>query len=120
MVLPISSSLVLKQIFFSECLARFIFDLKTLGYGVTFGEAWRPPEMVELYAAQNRGIKNSLHPLRLAVDLNFFKDGSLAQTNQEIAVLWESYSTPQYTTRAGYYFQQPDSDHFSVEHNGVS
>lgn len=122
MVYPTLSPLVLKQIFFLECFARFIFDLKTLGYGYSGGEMWRPPETAALYASEKRGKKNSLHIIRLAVDLNFFKDGALIRTPREVADLWESYSTPLYKCESGYYFsgdEGPDDDHFSVANGGM-
>lgn len=112
--------MVKKQIFFSQCLARFIFDLQARGYGVTMGEAWRPPETCALYDKQGKGITNSLHVRRLAVDLNIFLNGELISTNKEIADLWQSYSTDLYQCSAGFYFiTRPDADHFSVEDNGI-
>lgn len=113
--------LELKQIFFLQCVARFLFDAKNMGYLSTTGEAWRSEETCALYKKEGKGIKASLHPLRLAIDLNFYYQGRIIETPSALAVLWESYSTKEYTCRAGFFFKpQPDSDHFSIEHNGIS
>lgn len=64
----------LQQIF-AVNVAHLILHINECGYSCTFGEAWRTPEMAAMYAQQGKGIKNSLHCIRLAVDLNLFKNG---------------------------------------------
>ena len=109
-----------KQVFFAGCVARFVFDLKTKGILVTFGEAFRSPETCSLYAKEGKGITASLHQLRLAVDLNFWQNDKLVSTTEEIANLWENYSTGIFQCCAGFHFTtRRDSDHFSVSHNGI-
>jgi hypothetical protein len=39
---------------------------------VTMGEVFRTQEQAEIYAKQGKGIVNSLHCKRLAIDLNLF------------------------------------------------
>lgn len=68
-------SLSERQMIFAQNVGNLIEYIKCEGYECTLGEAWRPPEMAELYAKQGKGIKNSLHCKRLAIDLNLFKDG---------------------------------------------
>lgn len=112
-----------KQVFFARCVGRLISDAMSQGYLPTFGEAWRSPETCSLYQKEGKGIKNSLHQQRLAVDLNFFKEGKLLTTAREfepLGRLWESYSEGDYRCTAGVFFApNPDSDHFSVEHLGT-
>jgi len=112
-----------KQVFFLQCVARFLFDARSMGYLATLGEGWRSPETCALYAQEGKGITNSLHTKRLAIDLNFFFQGKLLTTIEDytpLGKLWESYSTSIYTCTAGVFFSpRPDSDHFSVEDNGV-
>lgn len=50
-------------------LIKKIFDS---GFSCTINEVYRPPETAELYEKQGRGIKNSLHTDKLAIDLNLF------------------------------------------------
>lgn len=119
LIMPNLSDLQQKQIFFSQCVARFIFDLGSKGYAVTFGEAWRSPETCALYASRGKGVLYSLHSRRLAVDLNLFIRGEPVVTNKEVADLWQSYSTESYKCCAGLYFEAPDADHFSIGDAGV-
>ena len=55
--------------------SKLIQYMYSLGYTCTKGEAWRTPEMAEIYAKKGIGIKDSQHCKRLAQDLNLFKDG---------------------------------------------
>lgn len=93
-----------------------------IGYEVTLGEAWRPPETAKLYAQPGGvvGIKNSLHTERLAMDLNLFMDGRfLTKTEEyeEAGMIWENFSTDRYKCVWGGHFQ--DGNHFSLSHNGI-
>lgn len=109
-----------KQKAFSMLLANFLIELERLGYEVTIGEAWRPPETAALYAKDGRGISNSLHSLRIAVDLNLFKDGKFLQKTEEYGEageVWESMSYGDITCCWGGQFG--DGGHFSIEHQGV-
>lgn len=60
---------------FARNIAKLILFIFDSGYTCTLGEAYRTEEQAELYAKQGKGIKNSLHRKRLAIDLNLFKDG---------------------------------------------
>lgn len=79
---------------FALTMARFITRISELGWKVTFGEAYRPPETAALYASQGRGIKNSLHTVRLAMDLNIFdKDNNYITNTNELEIvgaIWEA------------------------------
>lgn len=115
-------SLLEKQQIFSKLLARFLQDLFARGYEVTLGEAWRPQEMADIYASQGRGSKNSLHIIRLAVDLNIFYQGRFLTTKEELEIpgkLWKAYTTSLAQTCWGGDFKTPDANHFSIFHNGV-
>ena len=86
------------------------------GYGVTFAETYRPPELAELYAEQGRGIKNSLHGQRLAIDLNLFIDGKYQTSSdayKEIGEHWEFLGGSW-----GGRFNRPDGNHFSLQYGG--
>lgn len=80
----------------------FLLDLVTLityahdtcGLIVTMGEAYRTIEQQEIYVRTGRSkTMNSYHLKRLAVDLNFFKDGKLTYDRVLLAPVgrfWES------------------------------
>lgn len=105
-----------KQRLFSEHVALLILQAVRMGYQVTWGEAWRPPETAELYAKQGRGIKRSLHQDRLAVDLNLFKDGQYLQDTSAHQPLGEWWEKQHELARWGGRFK--DGNHYSFEHEG--
>lgn len=65
-------SLIDKQALFAQNIAELIQHIYKCNHKITFGEAYRTPEQAALYAKSGKGIKNSLHIKRLAVDLNLF------------------------------------------------
>ncbi|UAN53713.1 M15 family metallopeptidase [Serratia sp. JSRIV002] len=106
-----------KQQLFTKLIAQLILWADEKGYRLTFGEAYRTPEQAALNAKSGKGIANSLHTQRLAVDLNLFKNG-IYQTDsaayKELGLYWESLGGAW-----GGRFSRPDGNHFSLEHNGV-
>ena len=114
--------LIEKQIVFSQLLAKFIIELTAKGYGVTGGEWYRSEETCELYAKMGKGIKNSLHTLRIAVDLNLFRNGRFLRLSEEYkqaGEIWEHYSTQDFNCAWGGRFLKPDGNHFSIVHAGI-
>lgn len=84
------------------------------------GETWRAKSQAKQNAELGIGIQNSLHCLRLAVDLNLFRNGKLLIRTEDYAPLgkwWEEQSTKQYKCCWGGSFG--DGTHFSIEHQGV-
>lgn len=113
-------TLIQKQKIFSRLVASLINYAYAMGYEVTFGETFRPIEVAEIYERHNRGIKNSLHSIRLAIDLNVFKHGLLVTDTMgylELGEYWESLSTEDYECAWGGRFK--DGNHFSISHNGI-
>lgn len=117
------SELIASQKHFAASLVPFFTWLHGKGYDVTLGEAYRPPEMAAIYAKEGRGIANSLHTQRLAIDLNIFDCmGKFLVDLADLEIVgayWESLSTAEYTHCWGGRFAKPDADHFSVEYQGV-
>lgn len=104
-----------KQERFSIMLAQLLVFAYVKGYKVRMGETYRPKATAELYAKQGRGSKRSLHTLKLAADLNLFKDGKYIRTSKghkELGEFWESLGGS-WGGRFG------DGNHYSIEHNGV-
>lgn len=90
-----------------------------MGYGVTFGEAYRTPEQAALNAAKGSGISNSLHTERLAIDLNLFKDGRYitdGEGHRELGAWWKTLG-PMY--RFGGDFKRADWNHYSISPDGT-
>ncbi|OQA61624.1 MAG: hypothetical protein BWY41_00051 [Candidatus Atribacteria bacterium ADurb.Bin276] len=110
-------SLSEKQKLFTCLVAKLIEFAYTQGYALTFGEAWRPPEMAAIYAKQGKGVKNSLHTKRLAVDLNLFKGEVYLTKSEDYRLLGEYWESLDPLCRWGGRFK--DGNHFSMEHEGV-
>lgn len=104
-----------KQALFTVMIAKLIFFADEHGYRLTFGEAYRTPEQAAANAKSGKGIKNSLHTQRLAVDFNLFKNGvwlTKSTDHQSLGEYWESIGG----TWGGRF---NDGNHYSLEHNGV-
>lgn len=112
-------SLLEKQKVFTRLLAKLIEHAYSLGYQITLGEAWRPQSTADYYAKIGKGIRNSLHTQRLAVDLNLFKGNKYfthSKDYKQLGEYWESLSTEEYKCCWGGRFR--DGNHFSIEHGG--
>lgn len=105
---------------FAQDAARLILKAAEMGYGVTLGEAWRTPEQALLNAQHGVGIAHSLHLYRLAIDLNFFKNGQLVKDGTllaDIGAWWESLGPDHYW--GGRFVHIPaDGGHFSISPDG--
>lgn len=113
-------TLIEKQKVFSVMVAKLILEAIDRGYEVTLGEAWRPLQMAEIYASQGKGISNSLHGKRLAVDLNLFRGQTFLRDTEdyrELGEWWEKQSEGEVVCSWGGRFQ--DGNHFSLAHEGV-
>lgn len=111
---------------FARCVGKLIeFVYSQPGWGVTFGEAWRTDEMAELYARAGKGISNSNHRRRLAIDLNLFINGVYQRDTlayRPLGEYWKSLSSLGFECVWGGDFKLPtplDGNHFSVLHLGV-
>ncbi|WP_431638392.1 M15 family metallopeptidase [Enterobacter mori] len=110
-------SLSEKQQKFTVMIGKLIEWAEQNGYGLTFGEAYRTPEQAQLNAKSGKGIANSLHSQRLAVDFNLFINGQYQTDSaayKPLGEFWESLGGAW-----GGRFSRPDGNHFSLEHNGV-
>lgn len=106
-----------KQKIFSLNVAKFIIWIYQSGYTVSFGEAYRTPEQAAIYAKTGKGVIDSLHCKRLAIDLNLFKDGvyisdGLVPDWISLGRYWESLHI---LNRAGVNFKRKDSNHFEMQ-----
>lgn len=104
-----------KQRAFTKMIGLLIEKIYSSGYEATFGDAYRDPRLHgEMGTKAGYGAANSNHKVRLAVDLNLFKDGKYlpnTEDHQKFGEFWESMGG----TWGGRF---KDGNHYSMEHNG--
>jgi hypothetical protein len=108
-----------KQSLFVRLVGLLIQEAYDRGYELTFGEAWRTLEQARLNASRlgpGKGITNSLHIDRLAIDLNLFKEGIFLASTEDHRPLGEWWEKLHPLCRWGGRFN--DGNHYSIEHEG--
>lgn len=90
----IKMTLQQKQSVFAKNVAILINHIYDNGHCVTFADAYRSPEAAALNAKDGKGIADSLHCKRLAIDLNLFDMGGKYLTEKSdwecFGLYWES------------------------------
>ena len=105
---------------FLPLVSKLIEFAYAQGYELTAGECYRSPEQAALNAQHGVGIANSLHILRLAIDLQLFKDGVYITDTPSYAPLGEYWKTLDPACAWGGDFQtRPDGNHFSLSWGGI-
>ncbi len=84
------------------------------GYTFTYGETMRTPEQAEIYAKSGKGIIDSLHCKRLAIDINIFNEKNkyleVSEDYEKFGYFWEHLSP---SNRWGGNFKtRKDANHF--------
>ena len=103
-----------KQSEFAFLFAMLIVQAYKLGYEVTLGDVHR-----SIVEAERLGFKKSLHVLKLAGDLNLFKNGRYQRSknaHRQLGKWWEKQSTDQFTCHWGGWFG--DGNHYSIGYGG--
>lgn len=109
-----------KQIVFTMNIGKLIEWAYANGYGLTFGDAYRDPRLAALNAQQGKGIVNSLHSRRLAVDFNLFKGGLYQPRSELYAPLGEYWkSLDPANCWGGDFRPTPDGNHFALSDGGI-
>jgi hypothetical protein len=116
--------MVEKQCLFARRISEFIPKAYGMGYLLNFGEAWRPEIVAKMYESLGKGISNSLHWSRLAIDLNAYFEGKYLDASQpwhiphleRLGKLWESMGEG---CTWGGRFKDRDYNHYSMMHNGI-
>lgn len=104
---------------FAKDVARLILQAFDMGYTVTLGEALRTPEQALHNAQDGSGIAHSLHIYKLAIDLNFFKNGLWVKDGSQLADIgawWKALGPDHYW--GGDFTTRPDGNHFSISPDG--
>jgi len=106
-----------KQREFLPMVARLIEYAYANGYELTIGDGYRDPRLHGAVGEKKGyGAANSCHKIRLAIDLNLFKDGKYMTATNDYKLLgdfWESIGG----TWGGRF---SDGNHFSISHDGKS
>lgn len=114
------SELLQLQQRFAISTAWLINKAAELGYRVTLGDAFRTAEQAAANAAAGSGIRRSLHCERLAIDLNFFKNGEYVSDGSQLRDIGEAWKALGEDYRWGGDFKtRPDGNHFSITPDGV-
>jgi hypothetical protein len=84
-ILDVMTALVARQSKFLLDVCKLVSYATACGYSVTIGEAERTKEQATIYAKQGKGIADSMHCQRFAIDLNFYdaKTGKYIEPNRE-------------------------------------
>lgn len=112
-----SETLREKQSRFAMMVPRLIDKAIELGYEVTLGDAFRDPRTHgDIGVFKGYGNPSSCHKLRLAIDLNLFKNGKFLGSTEDHRPLGEWWKSQGGTW--GGDFAQSDGNHYSFENEG--
>lgn len=107
-----------KQEIFSLNLGHLLLFAYTRGYRIRMGEVLRTREQALMNANNGTGITNSLHIVKLAADLNVFKDGTWLTDSANLKELGDFWKSLDPLNCWGGDFSKPDGNHFSMSHEG--
>ena len=114
---PNPTLLQMQQIFAQE-VALLISYIGEAGYDVTVGDFFRDPRLHgEVGEKKGYGHPKSCHKVRLAADLNLFKDGKFLGTSKDHRFFGEWWKARSKYHRWGGDFD--DGNHYSFEWNGM-
>lgn len=113
-----------RQELFMECLAKLLVWLIANGYKIRGGELQRAAAEAAKNAADGDGIANSLHILKLAIDLNLFRGGewlTTSEAHRDPGTYWKSLHPlccwgGDFKDAKGR--PKPDGNHYSVTYQG--
>ena len=106
-----------KQELFMRLLPRLIDKAHELGFEIRGGDLFRDPRLHgEHGTKKGYGYKSSCHKLKLAIDLNLFKDGKFISSTKGHRELGEWWEKQYEDCRWGGRFK--DGNHYSLTHWG--
>jgi hypothetical protein len=101
-----------------DLLVWIYYSQASMGWEITFGEAWRTPEQAALDASKGIGIAHSLHTERMAIDLNLWKNGAYTSNPEDYRPIGDYWKLLNPLCRWGGDFKIVDADHFSLAWDG--
>lgn len=105
-----------KQRLFSRLLIGLLAKIHDEGYECTLGDAYRDPRVHGEYGVKGSyASSKSNHKLRLAIDLNLFKNGKYIKDSAQYKQFGEWWESLHPETAWG---GQSDGNHFSMKHKG--
>jgi len=106
-----------KQELFALMVADLLLKANDMGYKVRLGDAYRDPRVFGAIGEhKGYGFYKSCHKLRLAIDLNLFKDGKYLTETEDHRPLGEWWEQQHELCRWGGRFN--DGNHYSFAHEG--
>lgn len=106
-----------KQRKFSLLISQLIIWIYEQGYEITDGDAFRDPRVFGHQGeSKGYGHRNSNHKLKLARDLNLFKDGEYLPKTSDHAFIGKKWESMDVDCVWGGRFN--DGNHYSFKHNG--
>lgn len=115
----------LQRHFATKLLPRLLLHIDLLGYEVTLGDAYRDERshgkyghiLVDANGKRVYGARYSNHKLRLAINLNLFKNGKYLSSGKEfdeIGRYWLSLSNLIPGVKTAWGGPSGDANHFSI------
>lgn len=109
-----------EQAIFAQNVAKLIEYIFAKGFVCSLGETYRTPAQAAIYAKEGKGILDSLHCKRLAIDINLFSvDGKYFPETPDyepFGVYWESLHPS--NRWGGRFKERPDGNHFEMQDLG--
>lgn len=111
-----------KQELFMRLLPRLIDKAHELGFEVRGGDLFRDPRVHGAPGEKlGYGHRDSCHKYKLAIDLYLFKGGVFLERTEDHRPLGEWWEKQHELCRWGGRFRtNPDGNHYSITHAGVS
>lgn len=112
-------SLGQKQERFMRLLPRLLDKAHEMGYEIRGGDLFRDPRVHgTIGEKKGYGHSKSCHKIKLAIDLNLFKDGKFLGNTEDHRPLGEWWEQQSPDCRWGGRFN--DGNHYSITHEGMS
>ena len=106
-----------KQELFMRLLPGLLNQVHAMGYQLRGGDLFRAPSVHgEMGEKKSYSAANSCHKLKLAIDLNLFKDGEFLTDTEDHRPIGEWWESLHPLCRWGGRWN--DGNHYSLEHNG--
>ena len=106
-----------KQAIFADNVSKLLNYMFACGMKPTLSEAYRTPEQAALNAKDGKGISDSLHCKRLAIDINLLdKDGNYLIDKDDYALFGEFWlALHPFNRWGGDFVHLVDSNHFEMQ-----